>query len=258
MAGGDYALELGLEFFSSPFDHTAVDFLEKLDVPAYKVASFEINDIPLIRRIAETGKPIIISTGIAYLEDIDLALRTCKKVGNDNVILLKCVSAYPAPYDEMNLRTIPNMAQTFECITGLSDHSLGTETAIASVALGGKVIEKHLTLKRSDGGPDAAFSMEPEEFKHMVDQIRNVEKALGRATYELNEKQIENRDGARSLFVVKDVRKGERFTVENVRSIRPNAGMHTKYYDKVLGQTANRDLIKGTPMDWKYIEFEDK
>ena len=139
---------MGLEFFSSPFDHTAVDFLEKLDVPAYKVASFEINDIPLIRRIAETGKPIIISTGIAYLEDIDLALRTCKKVGNDNVILLKCVSAYPAPYDEMNLRTIPNMAQTFECITGLSDHSLGTETAIASVALGGKVIEKHLTLKK--------------------------------------------------------------------------------------------------------------
>lgn len=254
----DYALELGLDFFSSPFDHTAVDFLEKLDVPAYKVASFEINDIPLIRRIAETGKPIIISTGIAYLEDIDLALRTCKKVGNDNVILLKCVSAYPAPYDEMNLRTITNMAQTFECITGLSDHSLGTETAIASIALGGKVVEKHLTLQRSDGGPDAAFSMEPEEFKQMVNQIRNVEKALGRATYELNEKQIENRDGARSLFVVKDMKKGERFTAENVRSIRPNAGMHTKYYDKVLGQTTNCDLTKGTPMDWKYIEFEDK
>lgn len=254
----DYALELGLDFFSSPFDHTAVDFLEKLDVPAYKVASFEINDIPLIRRIAETGKPIIISTGIAYLEDIDLALRTCKKVGNDNVILLKCVSAYPAPYDEMNLRTITNMAQTFECIIGLSDHSLGTETAIASIALGGKVVEKHLTLQRSDGGPDAAFSMEPEEFKQMVNQIRNVEKALGRATYELNEKQIENRDGARSLFVVKDMKKGERFTAENVRSIRPNAGMHTKYYDKVLGQTTNCDLTKGTPMDWKYIEFEDK
>ena len=237
----DYALELGLDFFSSPFDHTAVDFLEKLDVPAYKVASFEINDIPLIRRIAETGKPIIISTGIAYLEDIDLALRTCKKVGNDNVILLKCVSAYPAPYDEMNLRTITNMAQTFECITGLSDHSLGTETAIASIALGGKVVEKHLTLQRSDGGPDAAFSMEPEEFKQMVNQIRNVEKALGRATYELSEKQIKNRDGARSLFVVKDMKKGERFTAENVRSIRPNAGMHTKYYDKVLGQTTNCD-----------------
>lgn len=254
----DYALELGLDFFSSPFDHTAVDFLEKLDVPAYKVASFEINDIPLIRRIAETGKPIIISTGIAYLEDIDLAMRTCREAGNNDVILLKCVSAYPAPFDEMNLKVIPNMAQTFECITGLSDHSLGTETAIASVALGGKVIEKHLTLKRSDGGPDAAFSMEPKEFKHMVDQIRNVEKALGRVTYELNEKQIENRDGARSLFVVKDIRKGERFTAENVKSIRPNAGMHTKYYDKVLGQTANCDLTKGTPMDWKYIEFEDK
>lgn len=225
-------------------------------VPAYKVASFEINDIPLIRKIAETGKPIIISTGIAYLEDIDLAVRTCREAGNDNVILLKCVSAYPAPYKEMNLKVIPNMAQTFECITGLSDHSLGSETAIASVALGGKVIEKHLTLKRSDGGPDASFSMEPEEFQAMVKQIRNVEKALGTATYDLNEKQIENRDGARSLFVVQDIKKGETFTAENVRSIRPNVGLHTKYFEQVLGKKANSDLKKGTPMDWKYIEFE--
>ena len=232
----DYALNLGLDFFSSPFDLTAVDFLEKLCVPAYKVASFEINDIPLIRKIAETGKPIIISTGIAYL--------------------LKCVSAYPAPYEEMNLKVIPNMAQTFECITGLSDHSLGSETAIVSVALGGKVIEKHLTLKRSDGGPDASFSMEPEEFQAMVKQIRNVEKALGTVTYDLNEKQIENRDGARSLFVVQDIKKGETFTAENVRSIRPNVGLHTKYFEQVLGQKANSDLKKGTPMDWKYIEFE--
>lgn len=252
----DYALNLGLDFFSSPFDLTAVDFLEKLCVPAYKVASFEINDIPLIRKIAETGKPIIISTGIAYLEDIDLAIRTCREEGNDNVILLKCVSAYPAPYEEMNLKVIPNMAQTFECITGLSDHSLGSETAIASVALGGKVIEKHLTLKRSDGGPDASFSMEPEEFQAMVKQIRNVEKALGTVTYDLNEKQIENRDGARSLFVVQDIKKGETFTDENVRSIRPNVGLHTKYFEQVLGQKANSDLKKGTPMDWKYIEFE--
>lgn len=254
----EYALELGLDFFSSPFDLTAVDFLEKLNVPAYKVASFEINDIPLIRKIAETGKPIIISTGIAYLEDIDLALRTCKGCGNDKVILLKCVSAYPAPFEEMNLRVLPNMAQTFECLTGLSDHSLGTETAIASVALGGKVIEKHLTLCRSDGGPDAAFSMEPKEFAEMVYQVRNVEKALGNVTYELNEKQIKNRKGARSLFVVKDIRQGEYFTTENVRSIRPNFGMHTKYYDRILGQKATCDLKKGTPMDWKYIMFEEK
>lgn len=250
----EYAQELGLDFFSSPFDLTAIEFLEELDVPAYKVASFEINDIPFIRRIAETGKPIIISTGIAYLEDIDLAVRTCMEAGNENVILLKCVSAYPAPFEEMNLRVIPNMAQTFECLTGLSDHSLGTETAVASIALGGKVIEKHLTLRRSDGGPDAAFSMEPEEFAQMVHQVRNVEKALGRATYELNQNQMKNRLCARSLFVVGDIKQGEIFTEENVRSIRPNAGMHTKYYGSVLGQRARCDLKKGTPMDWKYIE----
>ena len=171
------------------------------------------------------------------------------------MILLKCVSAYPAPFDEMNLKVIPNMAQTFECLTGLSDHSLGSETAIASVALGAKVIEKHLTICRNDGGPDAAFSMEPEEFAEMVRQIRNVEKALGNVTYELNEKQVENRAGARSLFVVKNIKQGECFTTENVKSIRPNVGLHTKYYDKVLGQRAKCDLKKGTPMDWKYIEY---
>lgn len=184
----EYAQKLGLDFFSSPFDFTAVDFLEKLNVPAYKVASFEINDIPLIKKIAGTGKPIIISTGIAYLEDIDLALRACNEMGNNDVVLLKCVSAYPAPYEEMNLKVISNMSQTFGCIAGLSDHTLGAETSIASVALGGKVIEKHLTLRRSDGGPDAVFSMEPEEFKQMVEQVRNVEKALGRVTYKLNAK----------------------------------------------------------------------
>lgn len=248
-----YAEEMGLDFFSSPFDLTAIDFLEDLEVPAYKVASFEINDIPFIRKIAKTGKPIIISTGIAYLEDIDLALRVCKEEGNDKVILLKCVSAYPAPYEQMNIKIIPNMSQTFDCIVGLSDHSLGTETAIASVALGGKVIEKHLTLRRSDGGPDAAFSMEPEEFALMVQQVRNVEKALGKATYELTKAQIDNRAGARSLFVVKDIEEGELFTAENVRSIRPNVGMHTKHYEDVLGQEAKCAIKKGTPMDWKYI-----
>ena len=250
----DYAESLGLGFFSSPFDLTAVDFLEQLDMPAYKVASFEINDIPFIRKIAKTGKPIIISTGIAYLEDIDLAVRTCKEEGNENIILLKCVSAYPAPYEQMNLNVIPNLSSTFGCISGLSDHSLGTEAAVAAVALGAKVIEKHFTLRRSDGGEDSAFSMEPEEFAEMVRQIRNVEKALGCVTYELNEKQKASRKDSRSLFVVKDVKKGEIFTAENVRSIRPGIGLHTKHYEEILGKTAKCDVEKGTPMSWEYVE----
>ena len=181
------AEEMGLEFFSSPFDLTAVDFLEKMEVSAYKVASFEINDIPLIRRIARTGKPILISTGIAYMADIELALRTCREEGNEKVILLKCTSAYPAPYEEINLRTIPSMRETFDCITGLSDHTLGSAVAVGAAALGARVVEKHLTLRRSDGGADSAFSMEPEEFRDMVDQIRKVEAALGRVTYGLTQ-----------------------------------------------------------------------
>lgn len=250
----EYAMHAGLDFFSSPFDLSAVDFLEKLNVPAYKVASFEINDIPFIKKIAETGKPVIISTGIAYLEDIDLAVRTCREAGNENIILLKCISSYPAPYEQMNLNVIPNMSKTFECIAGLSDHSLGTEVAVAGVALGAKVIEKHFTLRRSDGGADSAFSMEPEEFAEMVRQIRNVERALGRVTYDLNNKQIESRKDSRSLFVVKDIHCGEKFTPENVRSIRPGIGLHTKYYSDILGQTAKCDIEKGTPMDWKYVK----
>lgn len=250
----DYANEIGIDLFSSPFDPTAVDFLEKIDAPAYKIASFEINDIPLIRKVAKTGKPVIISTGIAYLEDIELAVRTCKEENNDKIILLKCTSAYPTPYDQMNLRVIPNMAQVFACYTGLSDHSLGTETAIASVTLGAKMIEKHFTLRRSDGGPDSAFSMEADEFAQMVNQIRNVEKALGRVTYELTSGQVESRNGSRSLFVVKDIKAGEQITEENVRSIRPGNGMHTKYYEDILGKTIKCNLAKGTPMDWKYIE----
>lgn len=249
-----YADEIGIDLFSSPFDLTSVDFLEDIDIPAYKVASFEINDIPMIRKIAKTGKPVIISTGIAYMEDIELALRTCKEAGNEDVILLKCISAYPAPYENMNLRVIPNMEQTFGCICGLSDHSMGSEIAVAAVALGAKLIEKHFTLKRSDGGVDAAFSMEKEEFKDMVSQIRNVEKALGHVTYELNEKQIESRTGSRSLYVVDDIKKGEIFTPQNIRSIRPANGMHTKYYDDIIGKIAGTDLKKGTPMDWKYVE----
>ena len=244
---------LGMECFSSPFDATAVDFMREMDMPAYKVASFEINDIPLIRRIARIGKPIIFATGIAYLEDIERALAVCKEEGNEQVILLKCTSTYPSTYEDMNLKVIPHMAETFDCLAGLSDHSMGTAVAVAGVALGAKMVEKHLTLSRADGGPDAAFSMEPEEFRKMAEEIRIVEKALGRVTYELTEKQKKSREDGRSLFVVKDIGKGEIFTEENVRSIRPAFGMHTMYYDEVIGKTARADIAKGTPLDWKYI-----
>lgn len=250
----EYAEHRGVDLFSSPFDLTAVDFLEDLNMPAYKVASFEINDIPLIRKIAKTGKPIIISTGIAYLEDIELALKVCKEEKNEQVILLKCISAYPAPFENMNLKVLTDMGEKFDCICGLSDHTLGSEVSLASVALGAKVIEKHITLKRSDGGQDSAFSMEPEEFKNMVSQIRNVEKALGKVSYELSEKQIDGRRMSRSLFVVEDVKAGEIFSEKNVRSIRPGYGLHTKYWEEILGKKAACDISRGTPMDWKYIK----
>lgn len=248
-----YANDKGLDCFSSPFDLTAVDFLENLHVPAYKIASYEINDIPLIKKAARTGKPVILSTGIARLSDIELAVHTCKEAGNENVILLKCVSAYPAPLEEMNLKVIPNMGQTFGCLTGLSDHALGAETAVAAAALGAKVIEKHLTLKREEGGVDSVFSMEQEEFADMVCQIRRIEKALGTVTYDLNQKQEESRLMSRSLFAVKDIRQGETLTAENIRSIRPGTGLHTKYYEDILGKTAREDLKKGTPLDWTLI-----
>ena len=249
----EYANGLGLECFSSPFDATAVEFMKEMDMPAYKVASFEINDIPLIRKIAGLGKPVILATGIAYLEDMERALQVCKEEGNEQVVLLKCTSAYPSPYEEMNLKVIPNMAQVFDCITGLSDHSIGTAAAVASVALGAKMVEKHLTLSRADGGPDGAFSMEPDEFKKMVDEIRIVEKALGKVTYELSEKQKRSREDGRSLFVVKNMKEGEIFTEENVRSIRPAFGLHTMYLDEIMGKRARMDISKGTPLDWKLI-----
>jgi len=250
----EYANDLGLTCFSSPFDLTAVDFMEEIGMPAYKVASYEINDIPLIRKIARKGKPIIISTGTAYLEDIERALRVCKEEGNDNVILLKCTSAYPCPYEDMNINVIPLMHRTFDCMVGLSDHTLGNEVVLGSIALGARVIEKHVTLKRADGGPDAAFSMEIEEFKDMVRQIRNLEKALGRATFELTEKQKFARYGTRSLYVVKDIKAGEKITSDNVRSIRPGLGLHTMYYEDVLGKVAIKNLKKGTPLSWNMME----
>lgn len=250
----EYAESLGLICFSSPFDKTSVDFLEKMNVPAYKIASFEITDIPLIEYVASKGKPIIISTGIATLEDINLALETCRKAGNDKIILLKCTSSYPTPMEEVNLLTIPDMKERFKKIVGLSDHTLGISVPIASVALGAKVIEKHFILDRNLGGPDSSFSLEPQEFKQMVDCVREVEKSLGKVTYELSEKIQKNREFSRSLFVVKDVKEGEIFTKENVRAIRPNFGLSPKYINEVIGKKSLKNLKKGNPLSFYLIE----
>ncbi len=247
------AAELGITCFSTPFDFTAVDFLEKMNVPAYKIASYEIQDIPLIRKVASTGKPIIMSTGIATLEDIYVAVEECRKERNEQIAILKCTSAYPSPYEEMNINVIPHMKQTFGCICGLSDHTLGTEVAIASVALGAQIVEKHMTLRRMDGGVDAAFSMEPEEFANMVRQIRNIEKAKGSITYDLTEKQREGRQYGRSLFVAEDICEGNEFTEKNIRSVRPASGLATKYYEDILGKKAAYGLKKGTPLSWEMI-----
>lgn len=249
------AEEMELLFFSSPFDLTSIDFLEEMNVPVYKVASFEINDIPFIRKIARTGKPIIMSTGIAYMKDIELALQTCKEEGNENVILLKCSSAYPAPYEVINLKTIPSMKEVFDCVVGLSDHTMGSAVAGAGVAVGAKVVEKHLTLRRADGGADAAFSMEPEEFKEMVDNIRIIEKALGTVNYDLTPKQKASREHSRSLFVAQDMKAGDVFTPQNLRSVRPSCGMHTMYYEELLGKKIKKDAKLGTPMSWELVDF---
>lgn len=248
------ANKLGLECFSSPFDLTSVDFLEEMKVPAYKIASYEINDIPLIRKVAKLHKPIIFATGIAYPEDIRLALDVCKEEGNEDIILLKCVSSYPTPYEEVHLNIMPTLAKTYDCIVGLSDHTMGTAVATGSVALGGKMVEKHLTLRRSDGGPDSAFSMEPEEFAKMVQDIRIMEKALGCSEYKLTKTQEIEHGGSRSLFVVKDIAAGEILTPDNIRSIRPGDGLHTKHYEEVLGKHAVQDLKKGTPLQWNLFD----
>ncbi len=248
------AEEEGLIFFSSPFDKTAVDFLQDMNVPAYKVASFEITDIPLIEYMASKGKPMILSTGIATLSEIQEAADACKRVGNNQIALLKCTSSYPAPLEDMNLKTIPNLAETFNVVSGLSDHTLGISVPIAAVALGAKIIEKHFTLCRADGGPDAGFSLEPDELKAMVKSIREIEKALGTVTYDLTDKMKNSKAFSRSLFIVKNIKKGEVFTESNVKSIRPGYGMHTRYYNEIIGKTAKEDINKGTPMEWKLID----
>jgi len=251
----EIAEKLGLVFFSSPFDFTAVDFLEKMQVPAYKIASFEITDIPLIEYVAKKGKPIIISTGIATIEDIQLAIDTCLKVGNNQIALLKCTSSYPATIDEANLLTIPDLEKRFNITPGLSDHTLSNSVSIAAVALGARIIEKHIILDRCMGGPDASFSIEPNEFAEMVKNIREVEQAKGVVNYELNEKTRKSREFSRSLFTVQDIVAGEAITSENVHSIRPGYGLHPKYLPDVLGKTAKTNINKGTPLSWEVLNL---
>jgi len=250
----DYVEAKGMIFFSSPFDFEAVDFLEELGVPAYKIASFEITDIPLIEYTASRGKPVIISTGIANEEDIQLAIDTCKSVGNEQVVILKCTSAYPTSLEEVNLKMIPDIQNKFNCLVGLSDHTMGSIVPIGSVALGAKVIEKHFILDRSLGGPDASFSMTPGEFKEMVDSVRDLEKTLGKVSYQLTEKVKKNKQFSRSLFVVNDVEIGDVITKDNVRSIRPGNGLHPKYYKEMLGKQFNQDVTRGEPLSLKMIK----
>ena len=247
------ANELGLEFFSTPFDRTAVDFLERMDVPAYKIASFELVDLPLIRAVGRTGKPLIMSTGMASEEEISEAVAIAREAGCTELALLKCTSAYPALPEEMNLRTIPDLAAKFRVVPGLSDHTLGTTVSVVAVSLGACIVEKHFTLARTMGGPDAAFSLEPDEFKAMVDDIRMAEKALGRINYTVSPHESKSRMFRRSLFVVKDVKTGEPFTEENVRSIRPGYGLHTRHLSEVLGRKAAQDIKRGTPLEWEHV-----
>lgn len=249
----DTANEEGIICFSSPFDKTAVDFLEKLRVPAYKIASFEITDLALIEYVASKKKPVIISTGIAKINDIEEAVKICRKVGNNDIILLKCTSSYPATLEEINLKTIPNMSETFNVISGLSDHTLGIEVPIAAVALGAKVIEKHFILDKSMGGPDAEFSLDINEFANMVEAIRNVEKALGEVNYQLSDKALKNREFSRSLFICEDVKKGDIANEKNIRSVRPGFGLPCKYLNDIIGSVFNDNYKKGTPLKFSYM-----
>lgn len=247
------AKEEELVIFSSPFDKTAVDFLESLNVPAYKIASLEITDIPLIEYTASKGRPMIMSTGIAELEDIELAVQKCRAAGNNDITLLKCTSSYPAPIEEANLATIPDLKQRFGVEVGLSDHTLGIVAPVVAVTLGARVIEKHFILDKSIGGPDASFSLDEKEFTEMVAAVRQAEKAVGEVSYDLTDKVKASRKFARSLFVVKDIKAGEPFTEENVRSIRPGYGLHPKYLKEILGKDAKEDLEQGTPLTWENI-----
>lgn len=249
----DYADEIGMDFLSTPFDKTSVDFLESIGVEAYKIASFELVDIPLIKYIASKNKPIIMSTGMASLAEIEEAVNAIKSCGNNDIILLKCASAYPAITDDMNLATIRNMAETFGVITGLSDHSMGSVGAVCAVAMGAKVIEKHFCLSRELKTPDSDFSMEPDEFKRMVKDVRQAELSIGKVQYGLTNQETGSIVFRRSIFAVKDIKSGENLTEDNIRVIRPGYGLKPKYYDDLLGQKALVDIARGTPIGFEMV-----
>lgn len=245
--------ELGLDLFSTAFDPTAVDFLEEMGVPAHKIASFEIVDIPLIQNIARTGKPLIISTGMATLCEIEEAVQTARSAGAAQIAILKCTSAYPAPPEEMNLNTIPHLSDTFGVPVGLSDHTLGMAVPVTAVSLGACIVEKHFTLSRDIPGPDSAFSLEQREFKEMVDAVRTAEKALGKISYGMSEQETSSRIFRRSLFVVNDMKTGEIFTTENIRSIRPGYGLCTRHLEEIIGRHASQNIHRGTPLAWDLV-----
>ena len=251
------ARQIGLECFSSPFDKTSVDLLESLNTPAYKIASFEITDIPLIEYVASKGKPIIISTGIAELDDIQLAVDTCRKVGNSQIALLKCTSSYPAPINEANMIMIKDFAERFNVVSGLSDHTIGSIVPIVATTFGAKIIEKHFILDRSIGGPDASFSMNEQEFSEMVKSIREAESAIGQVDFNLTEKQLKGKDFSRSLYVVHDLMEGEIITDENIKSIRPGFGLHPKYLNSILGKKINKNISKGERFNLDYLTNEN-
>jgi len=248
------ANDLGMDLFSTPFDESAVDFLEEMKVPAHKLASFELVDIALIQKMARTGKPLIMSTGMATAEEIEEAVQAARQAGATQIALLKCTSAYPATADDMNLRTIPELAKRFAVPAGLSDHTMGNAVAVAAVTLGACIIEKHITLSRTSKGPDSEFSLEPQEFKAMVEAIRTTERALGAVHFGPGAQEASSLVFRRSLFVVEDLRRGEEFTARNVRSIRPAHGLHTRHLPQVLGKRAARDIARGTPLDWDLVE----
>lgn len=247
------ARELGVTLFSSPFDETAVDLLDELGAPAYKIASFEAVDLPLVAYAASKGKPLIISAGMANLDEIGEAVRTARENGCEQIVLLHCVSSYPAPDEQSNVRTVPDLARRFEVISGLSDHTAGSAVAVASVALGGCVVEKHFTLRRADGGPDSAFSLEPEEFSTLVTDCKRAWRALGKATYDLQGCEGGSIQFRRSVYVVRDVAAGEALTRDNIRSIRPGHGLAPKHLPDLLGRLATRDLKRGEPLDWSAV-----
>jgi len=249
----EHAKELGIACFSTPFDASAVDFLEGLDVPAYKIASFEMTDLPLVRRVAETGKPMIVSTGMASAAEIGEALDICRAAGNDQLCILKCTSTYPATPENTNIRTIPNMAETFGCAVGLSDHTMGTGVAVGAVALGAVLIEKHFTLRRADGGVDSAFSLEPDELAALREETERAWLSLGQVTYGGTAAEEGSRQFRRSLYIAEDMAEGDVFTPENLRSVRPGFGLEPKHLDVLMGKKVNRAVKKGTPVGWDLI-----